>query len=100
LREVASREIIKNQTANEKAYDRSRKKATAYSVGDYVMIANVDTTVGINKKLIPKYKGPYVVKKVLDADCYVVTDIPDFQVTQIPYQGIVSPDRMKAWICD
>jgi len=100
LRETASCEIVKNQAANEKAYDRSRKKATTYNVGDYVMIVNTDTTAGVNKKLIPKYKGPYIVHKVLDADRYVVTDVPGFQITQIPYQGIISADRMKAWIHD
>jgi len=99
-REAASCKIIKNQTENEKAYDRSRKKATMYNVGDYVMIVNIDTTAGIDKKLIPKYKGPYVVHKVLNTDRYVVTDIPGFQITQIPYQGIISADRMKAWIHD
>jgi len=100
LREAASCEMIKNQAANEKAYDQSRKKATMYNVGDYVMIVNIDTTAGVNKKLIPKYKGPYVVHKVLDADRYVVTDVPGFQITQIPYQGIISADRMKPWIHD
>jgi len=40
-REAASCKIIKNQTENEKAYDRSRKKATMYNVGDYVMIVSI-----------------------------------------------------------
>jgi len=100
LRETASHEIIKNQATSEKAYNRPRKKATIYNVGDYVIIVNIDTTAGVNKKLIPKYKGPYVVHKVLDADRYVVTDVPGFQITQIPYQGIISADRMKPWIYD
>lgn len=29
------------------------------------MIKNVFTTPGVNQKLIPKYKGPYVVDSVL-----------------------------------
>jgi len=32
------------------------------------MITNTDVTIGRNKKLIPKYRGPYVIKKVLDRD--------------------------------
>lgn len=98
LREAASLEIVKNQTANKESYDRAHKKATIYNVDDYVVIANTDTTAGVNKKLIPKYKGPYVVSKVLDSDRYVISDVPGFQLTQIPYTGIVSADRMKHWV--
>lgn len=71
--------------------NRVRKKATTYNVGDYVMITNVDTTAGVNKKFIPKYRKPYVVKKVLDFDRYIVADIPDFQITQMPWRGIRRP---------
>lgn len=100
LREVASFEISKIQAVNEKYYDNTRKKANTYNINDYVMIANVDTTVGINKKLIPKYKGPYIVRKVLDNDRYVVTDVPGSQVTQIPYNGVISADHMRHWTHD
>lgn len=62
-----------------------------YKPGQYVMIVNYNTTVGINKKLIPKYKGPYVIKKVLGNDRYVVTDIIGFQNSQIPYDGAIKP---------
>ncbi|CAK9833144.1 Transposon Tf2-8 polyprotein [Anthophora retusa] len=51
-----------------------------------------------NKKLIPKFKGPYVVKKVLGCDRYVISDIEGFQVTQMPYNGVLSPDNMKPYI--
>jgi len=30
-----------------------------YKEGDYVVVRNIDTTPGVNKKLIPKFKGPY-----------------------------------------
>ena len=98
LRSKASASIMKNQKENEKMYDQKRKPATMHKEGDYVMIKNVDTTVGINKKLIPQYKGPYVVYKVLDRDRYVIRDIDGFQVTQLPYDGVVSPDRMRLYV--
>jgi len=62
------------------------------------MITNVDVTVRQNKKLIPKFRGPYVVRKVLDRDRYIVGDIEGFQLTQRPCEGIVGPELMKMWI--
>lgn len=59
------------------------------------MIRNIDNTPGINKKLIPKYKGLYVVKTVLDHDKYIVSDIDGFQISQIPFTGTVSVDHMR-----
>lgn len=74
------------------------KKPHVYKTGDYVMIKNISTTPGTNKKLLPKYKGPYIVNKVLDLDRYLIGDIEGFQLNQKPFSGIVGPDRMKPWI--
>lgn len=62
------------------------------------MITNVDVTLGHNKKLIPKFRGPYVVRKVLDHGRYVVGDNKSFQITRRPFGSVVGPDRMKMWI--
>ena len=94
IRQEATANILKAQRSNEILYNKKRKEATAYNVGDYVMIKNVDTTAGTNKKLLPKFKGPYEVTKILDHDIYIVEDIEGFQVTQIPYSGVLSPDNM------
>ncbi|XP_050053995.1 uncharacterized protein LOC126549297 [Aphis gossypii] len=98
LRAKAAERIIRSQESNVIQYNAKRKEPTIYKEGDYVMITNVDVTVGQNKKLIPKFRGPYVVKKVLDRDRYIVGDIEGFQLTQRPYEGIVGPDRMRMWI--
>jgi len=97
-RAKAAERIIRSQESNKVQYNSKRKEPTVYKENDYVMIKNVDVTVGQNKKLIPKFRGPYVVKKVLDQDRYIVSDIEGFQLTQRPYEGIVGPDRMKRWI--
>ncbi|EFN63683.1 hypothetical protein EAG_00314, partial [Camponotus floridanus] len=75
VRESASNKICKSQEENERYYNKKHKIAVQYNEGDYVMIRNIDTSTGSNKKLIPKYKGPYIIKKVLDSDRYIVTDI-------------------------
>lgn len=72
-----------------KVYYDKRYKGHSYNVGDYVMVANVNTTVGVNKKLIPKYRGPCVIKSVLPNDRYIVTDIIGFQNSQTPYDGVL-----------
>lgn len=39
--------------------------------GDYITVTNISTTVGCNKKLILKFREPYVVKSFSPHDKYV-----------------------------
>ena len=63
----------------------------------YYMIKNVDVTPNRSKKLIPMFKGPYVIKKILDNDRIIVADVPGFPLTQIPYEGIVPTFNVRPW---
>lgn len=45
---------------------------------DFIVIQNIDTTIVTNKKLIPKYKGPYCVKNVR----YVINDLENCYISQ------------------
>lgn len=72
-------DIDKAQESNAAQYNSKRKTPTVYKENDYVMVTNVDVTVGHNKKLIPKFRGPYVVRKVLKHDRYAIGDIDGFQ---------------------
>lgn len=72
-------------------YDTKHKKTNVYNIGDYVMVKNVITTPGVNQKLTPKYKGPYVIESVLDCDRYVVKDVEGFQLTQRLFTGVFGP---------
>lgn len=52
----------------------------------------------MNKKLLNKYKGPYIIKKVLENDRYFITDIEGFQNTQKPFKAVFDPTLMKKWV--
>ena len=58
----------------------------------------MDTTIGTNKKFIPKFRGPYRVHKVLPNDRYVIRDIENCQITQIPYDGVIEASRIRKYV--
>lgn len=96
-RDKALAAILKSQERNAKWVEQHCKPAKEYSVGDYVVIRNIDTTIGTNKKLVQSYRGPYVIHKILPNDRYVVKDVEGCQLTQIPYEGIIESRHLKLW---
>uniref|UniRef100_A0A6M2DT27 Peptidase A2 domain-containing protein n=1 Tax=Xenopsylla cheopis TaxID=163159 RepID=A0A6M2DT27_XENCH len=96
-REQAAHRMENMQESSKAYYDKKRKKAAKYGVGDRIRIENVDTTISVNKKLVPKFKGPYRVEAVLEHDRYVVSDLEGFQLGHTPFTGVVDPSRMKHW---
>ena len=97
LREAASRQIEYTQAKNSDLYDKAHPLPKTFSEGEYVVIRNVDTTIGTNKKFTPKYRGPYRIHKVLPNDRYVIRDIENCQIYQLPYDGIIEAARIKRW---
>lgn len=97
LRQRASERQKKLQDCNKSYVDGRRRPATSYSVGDYVVVKNFDCNVGVSRKLIPKYKGPYGVSKVLGNDRYLLEDVDGFQQSRIPYRGIWAANNMRPW---
>lgn len=97
LRDIAKQNIEKVQNYNLKQSELKNRNVKTFHVGDFVVIKNVDTTVGTNKKLLPKFKGPYAIHKVLPNDRYVIRDIENCQITQIPYNGVVEACNIKMW---
>jgi len=98
IRNSAQKNTLDVQLKNKLYYDKSHKSPKKYAIGNYIMVKNVDTTPGVNKKHIPKFKGPYEIKKVLPNDRYVIQDIPAFQVTQRPFNSVYEARNMKPWI--
>lgn len=98
VRDRASDLILKSQEYNKRYIDQKRKEPHKYAEGDYVMIRNFDSSPGVSHKLIPQFRGPYEVVKVLRNNRYVVADVDGFQVTQKPYQGVWEPANMRPWL--
>lgn len=68
-------------------------------VGDLVLlkVTSVPAT-GSSQKLLPKWRGPYRVSRLLGCDRYEVRDIPDMTRSQIPYVEVAGIDNIKPWI--
>ena len=97
IRKSASDGIIKSQIRNERKFLNKNYPPHQFSIGDYVVMRNTDTSTGSNKKLIPKYRGPYVIHKVLPHDRYIIRDIENCQLTQLPYNGVIEASRLRLW---
>lgn len=76
-------------------YDRKRKKAREYEVGDIVFVRGKAAATGESRKLSSKYRGPYEVKKVLGNDRYLISDIEGERQSTREYNGVASADRIK-----
>ncbi|GFU93991.1 retrovirus-related Pol polyprotein from transposon 17.6 [Trichonephila clavipes] len=73
IREEAKRNILKMQEENCRNFNKKRKKAYQYEIGDIVAIQR--TQFGTGLKLRPKFFGPYEVVKVKPKDRYDVRKI-------------------------
>jgi transposase InsO family protein len=96
IREKAYNNIRKVQDYNKEQYDKRCFRNSKYSVGDLVMIRNTKV-VGENHKLKPKYKGPYVVKKVFENDRYLLTDLDGYQNSERRFSGVFDPRNMRLY---
>ena len=67
--EEARAVLVKSQEEIKRQADRSRKEAEEYRVGDKVLISTKDFSAELmkraTKKLMEKFIGPYVVKKIV-----------------------------------
>lgn len=96
IRENASQATKKLQEYNKELYDKRCKVRTHYHEGDLVSIRSVKQ-VAVRGKLQPKFKGPYVVQKVLDRNRYVISDLDGYQVSNRRFEGIFDPMNMRLY---
>ena len=89
--------IAKRQLVQKRNFDARRRPADKYAVGDMVLVENDLTAMGSSRKLMPKFKGPYMDAKVLGNDRYQIQDVPGAPRTQIPAKSVFAADRIKRW---
>ncbi|GFS93142.1 retrovirus-related Pol polyprotein from transposon 17.6 [Trichonephila clavipes] len=92
IREEAKRNILKMQEENCRNFNKKRKKAYQYEIGDIVV--NQRTQFGTGLKLRPKFFGPYEVVKVKPKDRY---DVRKIGLHEGPNATSTAADPMKMW---
>ena len=95
LRGVAAAQIQKIQEENRRTFDRKRKEAYQYKVGDIVAIRRTQQGPGL--KLYFKYLGPYEVTTVKPNQRYNVHKVGKFEG---PINTNSSADSMKLWVTE
>lgn len=98
VREESAINIEKTQEYNKKFFDFKHKKPTKYKKGDLVMIKNMDVSVGVNKKILSKFRGPYVIHYIFPNDRFIMRDVEGFQNVEISYEGVCSVGNMTHWL--
>lgn len=99
IRSEVDQFINKSQEQQKHRFDRKRKEAKKYDIGDLVRVERTSHTVGKSRKLLPKLLGPYKVTKVLGNDRYEVIDTPITKKGRSNYTGVFAVDKIFPWTC-
>lgn len=88
--------IDAKQLEQKERYDRSRRAAVRYTDGELVLVRiTTDPATESSKKLHPKFKGPFRVRKVLPNDRYEVEDLREGGRRR---RTVAAADNIKPWI--
>lgn len=99
LRNTVDANIKKDAERQKAAFDSKRKDAPNYNVGDLVVLKIPShSNDGQSTKLMPLYKGPFQVTKILGHDRYQVTDMRGSERSSKRYDGTACVENMKPWI--
>ena len=98
-RAKASENLTKASAAMKARYDKRRKVATSYKVGDLVLWRNAPTCSGdsgVNRKLLSKYGGPYRVARVLGNDRYRIASVKGLRGYK-SFEATVAADALRRY---
>ncbi|KAK9687924.1 Integrase core domain [Popillia japonica] len=95
LRKRAIDNIRQDQVRQRLRYNKRRCNSDTLAEGDLVLLRREASATGEPRKLLEKYKGPYVIIESLPGDRFQIADVPETQRTQRFYKGIASRDALK-----
>lgn len=99
LRRMVDANIKRDAEKQKASFDAKRKDAPVYSVGDLVVLKIPSySNEGQSRKLMPLYKGPFQVVKVLGHDRYQVADMSGAERSAKRYNGTACVENMKPWV--
>nr|XP_053605830.1 uncharacterized protein K02A2.6-like [Plodia interpunctella] len=99
LRACVDSNIKASAVSQKQRFDKTRTKAKVYEEGDLVLVKIQSlTNDGQSRKLLPVFKGPFKVKRVLGNDRYEVMDLRGSERSFKPYNGVAAAENMKRWI--
>lgn len=93
MRRHAKEQIIKLQAENKKGFDKKRREARRYEVGDHVAIKRTQQGPGL--KLKTKFLGPYEIVKVKGNDTY---DVIKIGFHEGPRKTSTCSEFLKPWV--
>lgn len=97
LRQKVGSEMNEIRKKSASKFNSNRILPDKYDVGDFVLIRCEHKSTGQPQKHLPRYKGPYVVERVLGKDRYEIVDPPNYKVSQKPFKSVYVADKMRPW---
>lgn len=97
LNHVVRARIEKEQQRQKMYFDKHRRATRRYQEGDLVLVENDVQATGQSKKLEPRYKGPFSIRKAVGNDRYLIADVPGIKLSQKRTSTIFAAERMKPW---
>lgn len=94
-KEVADLLECNRQKQIDQCKKENKNRTERYKIGDLVLVRMQLSSTGESRKLQTKYKGPYIIVKVLDKERYIVEDIEEERQGGKPYKNILASNRLK-----
>ncbi|CAB0029530.1 unnamed protein product [Trichogramma brassicae] len=96
LHEGVRESIVKEQAKYKENYDKKRYSTTFYNIGDIVYMQANPVATGESTKLQQKFKGPFIIYKILPGDTYGITDLNPAQKGS-RYASTAHVSQLKQW---
>lgn len=99
LRQDIDTRIQRDAGHQKESFDAKRCVAKQYEIGDLVLVkVSSQAGNGNSTKLLPVYKGPFKITKILGKDRYHIVDIIGSERSHKKYSGTTCVENMKPWI--